>query len=305
MKIIITAVGSMPQVSLIKDFQAQGAKVIGIDCNPLSVGFNFCDKHYIIPKAINKEFLLKLYDICSKEKADSIIVSPDEELIKIGSHRAYFEVACKAHLLIPSYNTIRICNDKWFTYNFFEDNNIPTPLTRLYEGFTCPSIIKPRQGRGSSGIFKVNNCEEGHFYQKRMDNIIIQEFIEGKEYTIDILSDWNSKPISIVIRERIEVESGISTKGRIVYDKEITKYVKRIVKRLGLVGMSCIQCIRGKKGLKFIEINLRFGGGSVLSRRADPTIIPNYLRLIEGKRLLKPKKPKQLTFLRYYSEVIK
>lgn len=303
MKLIISACGSMPQVSLIKDFQEYNVKIIGIDCNPLSVGFKFCDNYYVIPKATDNNFLPKMLEICGKEKPDAIVISPDEELMKMAQNRTYFE-SLKIKLLIPKSMIVGICNDKWFTYHFFKNNKIPTPLTRLYEGFNGPSIIKPRQGRGSSGIFRVNNLIEEIFYKDRMENYIIQKFIEGKEYTVDILSDWNSNPISIIIRERIEVESGICTKGKIVFDKEITKYVKQIVKKLGLVGMSCIQCIRGKEGLKFIEINLRFGGGSVLSRRADPTIIPNYLRLIEGKKLLKPKKPKQLTFLRYYSEVI-
>lgn len=303
MKLIITAVGSLPQVSLIRDFQAYGVYVIGVDSNPQSVGFNFCDKHYVIPKASDEDFLEKILIICEQEKPDAIVISPDEELIKITPHKEFFN-RYGIKLLIPHFSAINICNDKWLTYNFFKGLKIPTPLTRLHEGFTCPAILKPRVGRGSEGIFKINNCKELSFYKDKK-NYIIQEFIEGKEYSIDVLSDWECNPISIVIRERVEVESGISTKGRIVYDKEITNYVKQIVKKLGLVGMVCIQCIRGKEGLKFIEINLRFGGGSVLSRRADPTIIPNYLRLIKGEKLLKPKKLLLLTMLRYYKEVIK
>jgi len=301
-KLIITAVGSLPQVSLINDFKAHGVFIIGVDSNPLSVGFNFCDNYYVIPKANNKNFMAMMMVICQEEQPDSIIISPDEELIKIIYYKNSFETY-GVKLLIPNSITINICNDKWFTYHFFKQNKIPTPLTRLYEGFTCPAILKPRIGRGSEGIFKINNYKELSFYKDKKD-YIIQEFIEGTEYSIDVLSDWDSNPISIVIRERIETESGISTKGKIVYDKEITKYVKTIVNKLALVGMSCIQCIRGKEGLKFIEINLRFGGGSVLSRRADPTIIPNYLRLITGQKLLKPKKALALTMLRYYSEVI-
>jgi len=137
----------------------------------------------------------------------------------------------------------------------------------------------------------------------KKENTIIQEFVDGIEYTIDILADRKGIPISIVSRERIEIESGICVKGKIVYDKEIKTYIKKIVKSLKLIGMSCIQCIRGKEGLKFIEINSRFGGGSVLSRKADLTIIPNYIKLIRNKKeLFKPKKPKDLSFLRYYSE---
>jgi carbamoyl-phosphate synthase large subunit len=298
MKIIISAVGSMPQISLIKDFKKYAKQIIGIDCNPLSVGFHFCDKFYVVPKAIDKNFIPTLLDICVKEQPDSIIISPDEEMKVISLNRKKFE-ALKVKLLIPNKDTINICNDKWLTYKFFVSNFIPTPFTQRYEDFNCSTLLKPREGRGSSGIFKINN------YNSKLDNYIAQEFVEGTEYTIDVLSDWDSNPVSIVIRERIEIESGICTKGKIVIDKEIIKYVTLIVKKLKLIGMTCIQCIRGREELKFIEINLRFGGGSVLSRRADPTIVPNYVRLIKGKNLLKPKSPKLLTMLRYYSEIIK
>ena len=303
MKIIVTAVGSMPRISLINELRAKGHYVVGIDCNPLSVGFNFCNKHYIVPKANDDNFINELSKICEKERINTIIISPDEELIRISHYRNYFDLTHKVKLLIPSHVSVRTCLDKWLTYQFFTKNNIPTPDTELYnnENIIYPALLKPRQGRGGLGIIKINYRDNIKRYLK---DYIIQEFIEGTEYSIDVLSDWKSNPISIVIRERIQVESGISTKARVIYDKEIENYIKKIVKKLKLIGMSCIQCIRGKKGIKFTEINLRFGGGSVLSRKADSTILENYLRLIEGKKLLKPKKSKQLTMMRYYKEII-
>ncbi len=292
----------MPQTSLIKDFQAYGCNIIGVDCNHLSVGFKFCDDFYTIPKATDKDFIRELLCICKLEQPDAIIISPDEEIIEISKQRRKFE-SLKVKLLIPSQETIETCNDKYLTYGFFTAHSIPTPETTLYMPyFSFPMIVKPRNGRGGQGVFKVHGLQE--LRNKKTTNNIVQEFVEGKEYTIDVLSDWNSNPISVVIRERMEVESGICTKGKVIHDKEITEHCKQIVKNLGLIGMSCIQCIRGKEGLKFIEINLRFGGGSVLSRRADPTIIDNYLRLIEGEETVKVEEPKLLTMLRYYSEVI-
>jgi len=308
MKIIISACGSMPQASLIEDFQSYGVEVIGIDCNPLSVGFDFCDKYYVVPKATDNKFIPMLLSICEEERPDCIIISPDEELKVISFHRAYFK-AIGVKLLIPGRESIAFCLDKWLTYNFFKEYNIPTPKTILYTNTywsTFPTILKPREGRGGSGIIKILTKETcNDIFNENLYNYIVQKFIEGIEYSVDVLCDWNSNPISIVIRERIGIESGISTKGKIVFDKEIEKYVKKIVKKLKFIGMGCIQCIRGKEGIKFTEINIRFGGGSVLSRRADPTIITNYLRLIKGEKLLKVSKPKQLTMLRYYSEVIK
>lgn len=320
MKIIMSAVGCMAQVSLIREFQSYGVTVIGIDCDPLSVGFDMCNSYwtlgrstnndginyYVVPKAIDEQFIPNLLAICKKEKPDCIIISPDEEIKVISLDRRKFE-ALGIKLLIPNKESIKICNDKWLTYNMFVMNGIPTPRTEKYDtlhNLFLPSIIKPRQGRGGYGIFKIFDYEDNIFAHK-VKNYIIQEYIEGTEYSIDVLSDWKSNPVSIVIRERVGIESGISTKGKVIHDKQITNYIKKIVKLLNLVGMSCIQGIKDESGIKFTEINLRFGGGSVLSRRADPTIVNNYLRLIRGEKLLKVKEPRLLTMLRYYSEVIK
>lgn len=299
MKIILTAIGSAPAVSLIRDFQSENIEIIGVDSDSFSVGFGFCDKSYTVPKAFDKNFISRMIDICKIEKPDAIIPSPDEELIVYSKNKAIFE-QLGVTLLIPDYENEKICYDKLLTYKFFEENQIPTP--KLYnEKIIYPAIIKPRNGRGGVGVYKVNNSKELEIYKK--ENIIIQEFINGIEYTVDVLADRNGNPISIVPRKRIKVESGICVKGEIIYDKEIIKWVGKIVKKLKLIGMSCIQCIKGQEGFKFIEINSRFGGGSVLSRKADSSIIPNYIKLIQNKKeLFKPNKPKNISFLRYYSE---
>jgi carbamoyl-phosphate synthase large subunit len=93
-------------------------------------------------------------------------------------------------------------------------------------------------------------------------------------------------------------------KGATTHDDEIIAWSRTIVKKLKLAGPSCIQCIRSTEGLSFIEINARFGGGSVLSMKADPSIIPNLIKLIKGEQPTQSKGFREgMTMLRYYSEV--
>ncbi len=57
--------------------------------------------------------------------------------------------------------------------------------------------------------------------------------------------------------------------------------------------------------IKFTEINNRFGGGSILSIHADPSIIKNMTKIIRGQKPIKNSKFKEgLTMTRYYSELI-
>jgi carbamoyl-phosphate synthase large subunit len=153
-------------------------------------------------------------------------------------------------------------------------------------------------------VFKIENKRELQLFFRRVDKPILQQFIAGTEYTVDILSDLQAEPLSVVPRTRIHVESGISMKGRTVEDDEIIARSRAIAKQLKLIGPSCIQCIRDTEGIKFIEVNARFGGGSILSMKADPNILLNLIRLIRGEQPTVSKGFKAgMTMLRYYSEV--
>jgi carbamoyl-phosphate synthase large subunit len=303
-KVIRSAVGSLSSIGLIKELRKRGIKVIGIDCNPLAVGFHFCDKSYVVKRGNHPEFLNDIFRICDIEKPKAIISGPEEEILTLSKNKNLFTKR-NILLLLPDYKTAKICADKLATHRFFIKENIPTP--RFYyqkNNFKFPITIKPRFGRGSTNVFKAKNKEELEFYSKFVEKPIFQEFIEGDEYTIDVFADFDGNPLSIVPRRRFQVESGISIKGETVYDKEIINWCEKIVKKLKLIGPSCIQGIKDKKGINFIEINTRFGGGSILSMKADPSIISNLIKMIKGEKLSKSKGFKEgLVMLRYYSEV--
>jgi len=301
--VIRTAVGCPASVGLIKELKKRGIRVVGMDCNPLSSGFYFCNKSYVVPKGDDPRFLKEILRICSLERPKAIISGPEEELLTLSKNKKLFERK-NILVLVPDYETVKICSDKITTYNFFKKEGIPTPVIYKREKIKFPIIIKPRFGRGSTNIFKANNKKELEFYSGKVKNPILQEFINGTEYTVDVFADLEGNPLSVVPRIRLQIESGISIKGKTVYEKGIIDLCEKITEKLKLIGPSCIQFIKDREGPKFIEINTRFGGGSILSTKADSTIIPNLIRIIKGE---KPRKSKGfrrgLTMLRYYSEI--
>lgn len=302
--IIRTAAGSPPAVGMIKELKKRKVRVIGLDCEPLSAGFGFCDKSYVIPRGNDQKFIKNILEICDIEKPRAIISGPEEELLPLAKNKIFFQE--KGVIILTSdYETVKICADKIATYEFFKKINIPSPEIFASErSIKYPLILKPRFGRGGAQVFKINNNNELRFFIKKVDAPILQEFAAGQEYTVDIFSDLAGRPLSIVPRTRIQVESGISMKGRTVYDQEIMDLSKKIAQELKLIGPACVQCIKTKKGIKFIEINTRFGGGSILSLKADPTIIINLIKIIKGEKPISSKGFKRgLTMLRYYGEV--
>lgn len=303
-KIIRSAVGSLPSLGLIRELARHGVEVIGIDAALLSFGFHVLAKGYVVPKGDSPGFIQSILKIIDTERPDAIISGPESELLTLSKNKRDIEQR-GALLLCPDYKYVSICADKMKTYEAFRTLNIPYPGLYIERKVKFPCVVKPRIGRGSLGVYIARSEKELDFYVDMVKEPIIQEFIKGREYSIDMLTDKNGDALSIVPRLRLDVESGISTKGVTVYDKEIITYCRKIAKHLKLFGPSCIQCIRDVKGLKFIEVNARFGGGSILSMKSDPSIIPNLIKMIKRERPCPSKGFKEgLVMLRNYSEVI-
>lgn len=304
-KIIVlrSAVGSPSAIGFINGLKKRNVRVIGIDCNPLSVGLYLCDKGYVVPRGDDPRFIDEILRICDIEKPNVIISGPEEEILTLSKNKKLFEKR-NILLLCPDYKTVEICADKVKIFENFKKYGIPTPEIYRKGNARFPCIIKPRWGRGSQEVFKVDGSRDLESFLKRADNPIIQEYVSGVEYTVDTFADLKGNPLSIVPRTRLQVESGISIKGATVYDKEIISYCERIVNKFGLIGPACIQCIKSDERVKFTEVNTRFGGGSILSIKADPSIVSNLIKIAKGGRPIPSKGFKEgIVMLRYYSEI--
>jgi len=301
--IIRSAVGCLSAMALNNELKKEGVKVISIDCNPLSAGLYLCDKGYVVPQGDDPRYLEEILKICDIEEPDAILSGPEEEILVLSKNKGLFAER-NILVLCPDYDTVRICANKIETNRILKSLDIPIPEIYGKENIKFPCIVKPRFGRGGREVFKAEDAHELEYYSKRVTDPVVQEFIEGTEYSIDAFADLDGNTLSIVPRVRLQVESGISVKGMTVYYEEIIGYSARIMKQLKLIGPSCIQCIKSNHELKFIEINPRFGGGSILGIKADPTIVTNLIKIVKGEPTVPSSGFKQgLTMLRYYSEV--
>jgi len=303
LKILRSAVGSPPSLGLIRELQKNNIEIIGIDANPLSFGLYDLKKTYLVPPGDSPDFLDKIIKIIEEESPDAILSGPEQEILVLSKNKELLEKN-GGMLLCPDYDSVVICSDKEKTYTKFEELGIPFPEIYSIKNVQFPCIIKPKSGSGSLNVYKIENRKQFNFFIKKVRHPIIQEFIKGEEYTIDILADKNGNCLSVVPRLRISTESGISMKGKTIYNKEMMDYCKLIVKKLKLFGPLCIQCIKKNDKLRFLEINLRFGGGSILSIKADPTIIPNLIRIINRQNPIQGNGFKRgLYMLRNYCEI--
>ena len=139
-------------------------------------------------------------------------------------------------IIISNKNTIDTCINKLNVYNFFIQNQIPTPKTSKERKY---SLIKPISESGSKGIFFDDSSKD--FSMKGM---LSQQFIEGKEFTVDVLCDLDGIPIYIVPRQRLTIVNGKAIDSVVIEEPEIVKYIRRICSAMHFVGPINIQCIK-------------------------------------------------------------
>jgi carbamoyl-phosphate synthase large subunit len=273
MNILLTAIGK--RVQLIKHLK-KSFKVIGVDSGELVPASYFVDTFYRVPRYNDEGYIKRLIEICKSEKVNIIIPLYEKEFSLLNDYRTVF-LQQGVILLLSSSEIINTFNSKLETYNYFVNHDIPTAVTYYREQIgrylagnsmldvKYPLIIKPDDGMGSQNVFLVNSDTELKFFCEYVNNPVIQEFIEGIEYTVDVLCDLKGTVLSIVPRVRIETRSGEVTKTKTERNSLVISKVLDICSKTTFVGPITIQCIVKGSNISFIEINPRFGGGVPLA----------------------------------------
>lgn len=296
---VISALKSLPDV-----------RVVAVDADPLSCGFSLADAHYVVPAVASPPFFSELMRICRQESVDLFFPDLDEELLLLAETQRQF-AALGTRVLVSSPETIRMCIDKYATYEFFRRHDIPTPKSFLPEqladgrDLSFPLVVKPRNGRGSKNVFTVTNQQALHFFVDYVANPLVQEYVDGVEYSVDTLSDLEGNFLYCSVRQRIATDSGVSIKGKTVAHPVIRVYSERIVNHLKITGPACLQCIERADGqIQFIEVNPRIGGGAVLSLAAGAPLVSDVVRLARGEAPQGLQNYRTgITMLRYWQEL--
>ena len=281
-------------------------RIVASDSNPISAGFFMSDAHEVLPEIDSKLYVSRLFDIVEKHKIEILMPSSGYDIYQYSENKEKL-LKLGALPVVSDKKTMERCRDKMQTFNYLS-KKFDLPFTTLDYKKTSrfPLIAKPRYGKGSKGLVKIDNEKELKYVQtkKDKDNLIFQEYLPGTEYTIDVLSDLECEPIIAVPRIRLETKAGISTMGKIVKDENISDTCKSIAKCLKIRGPCCIQMKESKEGiLKIVEVNPRMGGGTFFTTLAGANFPAMILDMVNGKKLKIPK-ISEITIVRYFEEIV-
>ena len=277
--ILFTSVGR--RVSLVRhfrkvlsDLQLEG-KLVGADMSLSAPAMHVVDRRYQVYRVTNEDYIPQLLDICEREDINLLVPLIDTELLVLAENKEKLQ-EMGTTVLISDPDVIQIAMDKYNTHRFLSENGFATPevlnvdeaLAR--DDIEYPLVMKPAKGSASIGVTKIESKEDLEFFSGKIKNPILEERLDGCEYTLDVLVDFDSQVRCVVPRKRLEVRAGEVSKGMTVKDKRIIMIGKRVVEALkGALGPITVQgFLTSNDEFKLTEINPRFGGGHPLAIEA-------------------------------------
>ena len=293
------------RVSLLRSFKKPTAIkifIVGADSDSNSAALSVVDKSYVIPKFSEPNCVEKIQAICDKENIHAIFPMTNKAIEFMDKNRAGFDEG-DLLLYLADHTLIETCNDKRRLAEFFTQNNFASPdlidPKKPFPGFSL--IAKDSCGEGGKNYFKIEDQIELDFYSKKLPNHIFQQFVQGREFSIDWFSDKNGFPVLIVPRERLVIRGGEVMVSRIELSSDIIESAKKVGTLLRLRGPANLQGILDDSGnFLFTDVNLRFGSGVVHTIHAGADIprmifqelagqsidkIPNYIK--DGSKMFR------------------
>jgi carbamoyl-phosphate synthase large subunit len=273
--VLFTCIGR--RVSLLNSFRTAAARLglkarfLGTDMTELSPALQLCDEKILTCPISSPAYIPQLLKVVKSRKVNLLIPTIDTDLMLLAQNRAKFEkLGCK--VLISTPQVVDIARDKRRLHKFLMANGFAAPetisLTQALKTkrLAMPRFLKPGDGSASKSNHAATSMEELRFYGKRIRNCIVQELIDGQEYTCDVYVDFHMKVRCVVPRMRVETRGGEVTKSITVKNRRIMEVARKVTETLGAgPGLITIQLFLCRdKSIKIVEINPRFGGGAPL-----------------------------------------
>ena len=300
------------KVLLVESFQAalrdRGGKVLAGDIEPDSAALHIADEGVLLPRSQETGFIPALKRLCREREIALVVPTRDAELPILAPWRNEF-AAAGTTILVASPETIALCQDKRRFTAFCAREGFP--IARTYgadeEPLRFPVFVRPATGAGGAGARRIDSAAGWHALGAGRAELVIQDFVEADEYTVDTLMDLEGNPLQAVARRRLLVRGGEAQKSRVEDVPALAQLALNVAARLRLVGHNVIQCFRDRAGaLSLIEINPRFGGASNLSIVAGLDSPCRLVALVAGDRSALARRPIRygLSMLRYSRDVI-
>ena len=281
--VLFTCAGQ--RVDIVAAFIRAGAATIATDINPLAPALYHADRHELVPRIDEPEYVPTLRALVDEH--DVSLIVPLTDLDQLTLARARDELP--ALVLLPEADTVERLADKYLAHVLFEERGIASPPTWLPRDVPAdapyPLLVKARRGFGSRHIYRAEDRAQLDFFLGYTPvESIVQACLAGEEFSIDVFCDLDGRCLNAIPRTMIESKGGESIKGMTIRDARLIELARDVAEKLELVGPANIQCFREVDGTHLLtDINSRFGGGFPLPLAAGGRYPELALALARGE----------------------
>ena len=308
MRILITGAGGAAAISVWKSLSS-AHELHMADMDPLAAGLYLvpAGQRLIIPRGDDPKLVDALHDACTARGIEALLPTVDAELFPVAAAHARFE-AIGVALPISSAECLRICRDKQLLLDKVK-GAVPIPenepLTQAIadRAMSFPRLVKPRRGAGSRGVARIDRREDLEGLPKD-GSLLLQEFLPGEEYSVDVYVSREGRVVAAVPRERMKVDSGIAVASRTIDLPDVIESAVRTAEIIGIRGVANVQFKRAADGVfKLLEVNPRYPGTLPLTSAAGIDIPRLMAAELMGKTLPEGRMPfRELMVVRYWTE---
>lgn len=213
-----------------------------------------------LPFAVDPTYPAALAALSAKLGADLVIPVSEPEIARLARNPG---AAAGLPLLMLSADMVLRFLDKLETALWLTAHGLPAPATRLLaeaDVSQLPLVVKPRCGRGSSGVEVVASRQRLEAVRaEAQGEYVAQDYLEppDQEYTCPLVR-LGGETRAIVLRRGL---SGGTTMWVEVADlPEVQAMLVRLAETLALDGALNVQLRLTAQGARIFEINPRFSG---------------------------------------------
>ena len=308
-RVLVTGAGGPAGVVVIRSLlKRPELTVFAADMDGWAAGLYLvpAEQRRLVPPGRADEFVPTLARLVEDDAIDVVVSTVGVELIALSERR---DELAPAVLAAPSADTLEVALDKLLLAERCAATGraprtvLAGPAAQAVD-WEFPVFAKPRQGAGSRGIRLVPDraaldalpVDEG---------LIVQDFLPGEEYSVDVIADAAGQVVAAVPRTRARVDSGVAIAGRTVHDPELEETASAIAKAIGLVGVANVQLRRGRDGrAMLLEVNPRFPGALPLTIAAGVDIPSLVVDLFLGRELPASVPFREVAFVRFLEDII-
>lgn len=295
LNILICSVGR--RVKLIEYFKNElnqiNGKVIAVDCDSTAPALYYADLYEVVPRIDHPEYMHHIKHLCKKYDVSGVLSLIDPELTLLSSYKEEFEKD-GIRIIVSEKEVIDICYDKYATYKFLQEHDLPSIPTYLVfdeikaelerGAFQFPLMVKPKNGSASLDIHKVHSMKELKVILDEAQEYIVQPFIQGEEYGVDCYIDLiTQSTTNIFMKRKLKMRAGETDKSMAIKDSELKQVIEKLIKVLKPVGPIDIDCFKTDDGYMISEINPRFGGGYLHAHEMGQNFVINLMNNLKGE----------------------